>query len=60
MDAFGKEFVNQAQGDKKTDTPGTDSIFVLTHDEIKKISRDRTITYARVVVDFRPQKPDPN
>jgi hypothetical protein len=60
MDAFGKEFGNQAQGDKKTGTPGTDSYFVLTHDQIKTIPRDRTVTYARVVVDFRPQKPDPN
>jgi hypothetical protein len=37
MDAFGKEFGNQAQGDTKTSTPGTDSIFVLTEEEIKNI-----------------------
>ena len=60
MDTFGKEFGNQAQGDKKTGTPGTNSYFVLTHDQIKTIPRDRTVTYARIVVDFRPQKPDPN
>ena len=29
--AFGKEFGNLAQGDAATNTPGTDSIFVLMH-----------------------------
>eukprot|EP00804_Cyclotella_cryptica_P012930 CCRYP_002289-RA/>CCRYP_002289-RA protein AED:0.24 eAED:0.24 QI:0/0/0/1/0.5/0.33/3/0/1110 len=37
--AFGKEFGNLAQGDRKT---------------------DRTVTYGRVVDDYRPQKNDPN
>ena len=58
--AFGKEFGNLAQGDDLTQTPGTNAIFVLTHDQIKSIPRDRTVTYARVVVDYRPQKQDPN
>jgi len=31
----------------------------MTHDEIKLIPRTQTITYARVVVDFCPQKADP-
>jgi hypothetical protein len=31
----------------------------MTHAEIPNIPKDRTITYARVVVDFRPQKEDP-
>ena len=39
---------------------GTDTIFFMSHDEIKKIPRDRTVTYARIVVDYRPQKDDPN
>ena len=60
MTGFGKDFGNQAQGDNKKNTPGTNSIFVLSHEEIRRIPRDRTITYARVVVDFCPQKPDPN
>eukprot|EP00804_Cyclotella_cryptica_P020908 CCRYP_009248-RA/>CCRYP_009248-RA protein AED:0.33 eAED:0.26 QI:0/0/0/1/1/1/2/0/567 len=38
----------------------TDTIFFMTHDEIKCIPRDRTVTYARIVVDYRPQKDDPN
>ena len=39
---------------------GTNAIFVMTHAEILLIPEDRTITYARVVVDFRPQKIDPH
>jgi hypothetical protein len=58
--AFGKEFVNLAQGDAATNTPGTNTIFVLTHNQIKQIPRDRTVTYTRIVVNYRPQKSDPN
>ena len=49
-----------AQGDKKTGTPGMNAIFVLNHDEIRRIPKHKKITYARLVVDFRPQKADPN
>ena len=49
-----------AQGDDKTKTPGTCSIFVMTHNKIRHIPQDRVVTYARLVVDFRPQKDDPN
>ena len=58
--AFGKEFGNLAQGDNRTGQIGTNSIFVLTHEQIKNIPKDRVVTYARVVVDYRPQKEDPN
>ena len=58
--AFGKEFGNLAQGDAATNTPGTDSIFVMTHAQIPRIPYDRTVTYTRIVVDYRPQKADPN
>ena len=47
-----------AQGDSKTGQKGTNAIFVMTHAEIPLIPTDRTITYARVVVDFCPQKAD--
>ena len=57
---FGKEFGNLAQGDERTGEKGTNSIFVLTHEEIKNIPKDRTVTYGRIVVDYRPQKEDPN
>jgi len=55
--AFGKDFGGMAQGDKKTGQKGTNSIFVMTHDNIKLIPRTQTIMYTRVVVDFCPQKP---
>jgi hypothetical protein len=58
--AFGKEFRNLAQGNAATNTPGTDTIFVLPHNQIKQIPRDRTVTYTRIVVDYCPQKSDPN
>jgi hypothetical protein len=58
--AFGKDFGGMAQGDNKTGQKGTNSIFVVTHDEIQTIPKNQTVTYARVVVDFRPQKADPH
>ena len=58
--AFGKEFGNLAQGDAETNTPGSDSIHVLPLEQIQHIPKDRTITYARIVVDYRPQKTNPN
>jgi hypothetical protein len=58
--AFGKEFGNLAQGNKHTDTQGTNSIFILSHDKIKHIPSDRVVTEANVVTNYRPQKSDPN
>eukprot|EP00804_Cyclotella_cryptica_P014612 CCRYP_012661-RA/>CCRYP_012661-RA protein AED:0.22 eAED:0.22 QI:0/0/0/1/0/0.33/3/0/717 len=56
--AMCKELGRLAQGwDGST---GTDTIFFMSHEDIKKIPRDRTVTYARIVVDYRPQKDDPN
>eukprot|EP00804_Cyclotella_cryptica_P004967 CCRYP_014094-RA/>CCRYP_014094-RA protein AED:0.12 eAED:0.01 QI:0/0/0/1/1/1/2/0/1245 len=58
--AFGKEFSNLAQGDDKTGETGTNSIFVMFRDEIANIPKGRTVTYGRIVIDYRPQKTDPN
>jgi hypothetical protein len=58
--AFGKEFGNLAQGDNITNTPGVDSIFVMTHKQILHTPHDHTVTYTRIVVNYRPQKEDPN
>ncbi len=59
--AFGKEFGGMAQGDNKTGQKGTYAIFVMNHDNIKKILKaGKRITYANPVVDHRPQKEDPN
>jgi hypothetical protein len=59
--AFGKDFGGMAQGDNKTGQKGTNSVFVMTHKEID-IAKNagHKWTYARVVVDYRPQKEDPN
>ena len=32
----------------------------MTHKEIRNIPKDQTVTYARMVVYYLPQKPDPN
>ena len=50
--AFGKEFGNHAQGDTTTNTPGTDTILVLTHQQIAAIKIDQTVTYTRVDVNY--------
>ena len=39
---------------------GTDTVFFMTPEEIKRIPRDQTVTYACIVVDYRLQKDDPN
>ena len=49
-----------AQGDKLKNIPVADSLFVLDYEQIKNIPSDQTVTYARTVVDFRPQKADQN
>jgi hypothetical protein len=58
--AFGEDFGGMAQSDKKTGQKGMNSIFVMTHDEIKKIPKNQTVTYAHVIVNFCPQKADPH
>lgn len=55
--AFDKDFGGMAQGDNKTGQKGTNSIFVMEHDVTVKAKKNRkTFTYARTVVDYRPQK----
>ena len=59
--AFGKDFGGMAQGDDKTGQKGTNSVFIMTHNEINIAKKaGHKWTYARIVVDFRPQKEDPN
>ena len=53
-----KELGNISQRYKNT--TGTNTVRVLTHREIRKIPIDRTVTYTRIVGDYRPQKEDPN
>ena len=57
--AFGKDFGGMAQGNDKTGQKGTNSIFAMTHAKIKQAYGEKvTFTYAKIVVDFRPQKED--
>ena len=61
--AMCKELGNIAQGysdGDKINEKGTNTVKFLTHEEIKLIPKDRKVTYARIVVDYRPQKDDPN
>jgi hypothetical protein len=52
--AFGKDFSGVVQGDHKTGQKGTNSIFVMTHNEISHIPKSQTVTCARIVVDYCP------
>ena len=58
--AFGKEWGGLTQGDKKTGSKGTNSLHAMSHAEIKLMPADRTVTYAKIVVDYRAQKADPH
>eukprot|EP00978_Attheya_sp_CCMP212_P042176 scaffold252677_cov57-Attheya_sp.AAC.2 len=58
--SFGKEWGGLAQGDNKTGAKGTDTFNLLCPDQVKDIPKDRTVTYANIVVDYRAQKEDPN
>jgi hypothetical protein len=60
MTAFGKDFGRMSQGDNKTGQKGTNAMFVMSPQEIPNIPKVRIVTYARVVVNHRPQKTDPN
>ena len=49
-----------AQGYDKTGQQGTNSIFVISYAKIKQAYADKvTFTYAKIAVDFCPQKEDP-
>jgi hypothetical protein len=57
--AMSKELHHLAQG-KKGIMDGTNTIIYLTHAEIRRIPKDPTITYTRIVINHRPQKDDQN
>jgi hypothetical protein len=57
--AMSKELHRLAQG-KPGITKATNTIFFLSHNEIRHIPKDQTVTYARTVIDHWPQKEDPN
>ena len=57
-EAMCKELGRLAQGYEKTE--GTSTVTFMRKEDIANIPKDRTVTYARIVVDYRPQKKDPN
>jgi hypothetical protein len=57
--AISKEHHQLAQG-KEGITFATNTIFFLSHEEIRHIPKDRTVTYTRIVVNYQPQKDDTN
>ena len=42
------------------ETERTDTMRCLDFEGIKNIPKDRVVTYARIMVDYRPLKADPN
>ena len=59
--AFGKDFGGMAQGNNKTGQRGTNAMFVMTHADIARAyDAKKFFTFANPVVDYRPQKEDPN
>jgi hypothetical protein len=58
--AFGKDFGGMAQGNNKTGQRGTNTMFVMTRDEVAHtLAVGQFFTYANPVVDYQPQKEDP-
>jgi hypothetical protein len=57
--AMSKELHMLAQAKEGT-TVATNTIFFLSHDEIRQIPKDRTVTYACLVIDLWPQRDDSN
>ena len=58
LEAMCRELGRLAQG--YGDVEGTNTIRFMDLDEIKNIPKDRVVTYARIVVDYREQKKDPD
>jgi hypothetical protein len=59
LKVMSKELHHLAQGCTGI-TKGTNTIFVLLHTDICNIPSNRTVTYARIVINHHPQKEDPN
>jgi hypothetical protein len=63
MKGMCKELGRLSQGYKEESTSeyvkSTNTVLLMDLDKIKTIPRDHVVTYARIVVDYRPQKKDP-
>jgi hypothetical protein len=60
MMAFGKNFGGMSQGDNKMGQKRRNVMFVMLPSNVPNIPKDRVITYARVVINHRPPRADPN
>lgn len=58
--AVGKYCGGLAQGDDKSKEKGSNTIFVMNRDEVRNNNTDKYVTYGRLVMDYRPQKDDPD
>ena len=58
IEAIAKGLGRLVQG--YNDTKGADTVKFMNLDEIANIPKGKIVTYARIVVDHRPQKTDPN
>ena len=57
--SFCNEVGRLAQGRQSTGLPGTNTLFFIPYDDIPE-DRRKDVTYARIVVDYRPQKAEPH
>ena len=57
---FGKEWGRLSQRDKRTGEIVTNTFKILRPEQVLIIPNDCVVTYANIVVDYRPQKNDPN
>ncbi len=54
------ELGNIEPGHKATNTLGINTVFFLDHNAINNIPTDGKITYAHIIMEYRPQELDPN
>ena len=54
LEAMAKELGRLTQGYKYTQV--TNTLFFMDHHQIQNIPKYRTVTYVRIVIDYRPQK----
>ena len=54
-----KELGRLSQGFKCL-VEGTNTVFFMDRQQIREIPKDKTITYARIFVNYFPQKADPH
>ena len=57
---FGKEWGSLSQGDMITGAKVIDTFKILRPEQVLLIPNDCVVTYKNTVVDYRPQKDDPN